>query len=291
MSSLKLKDNIKVEYDKENFVYHFYGLDTDKMKKVTSRAFSCLLGQNKWESTGKTILERFNGVIKEDIDPYYLVRGDIAEIIVKEFLENKYKTINVNVDLRTWDKEKVRYDNFGDNPKFGGLIDIAIAKPDKYRAVVEVKSKSVKDVEKIKESRGNIDEVLQGKFLSLLSGVPKCLMVYVFFDPNQEANIKEYIGTQKNIGYDVDSMIFAKEIIKNFKLKHTDFKILVFKYGIEEEKEDLKSQMEIAYKNLIHFKKNQSIAETYFTAQENFYLKDLAGHELTKEELESDLPF
>ena len=70
MSDFKLSNDIKVEYDKENYLFRFIGINADKMKKVTSRAFSCLLGQNQWESIGKVILERFNAVVKEQIDPY-----------------------------------------------------------------------------------------------------------------------------------------------------------------------------------------------------------------------------
>lgn len=293
MSDLKLKPDIKVEYDKENYNYRFDGINPDKMKKVTSRAFSCLLGHNQWESTGKTILERFNGVVKEDIDPYYMVRGDIAEILVKDFLKKQYKERNIDIELVTWDKEKVHYDNFSKNAKFGGLIDIAIAKPAKYRAVVEVKSKSIKDYGKIQKSRGNVDEVLQGKFLSVLAEVPKCLMIYVFFEPNQEQHIKEYIGAQKNIGYDIDSMMLAKEIIKSLKWSYDNCKIVVFKYDLSDEKnvKEIKSEMNVAYKNLVHFQKKQTIAETYFTNKENLYLKELAGVEPTLDEISEDLPF
>jgi len=292
MGVLKLKKGITVEYDRENFIYHFYGLDTNEMKKVTSRAFSCLLGQNEWESIGKTILERFKAVQKEEIDPYYMVRGDMAELLVKDYIQDFYKKKNINVELKTWKKEEVKYDNFSSNDKYGGLIDIAIAKPQDFRAVIEVKSKSLKDYGKINESKGNIDEVLQGKFLSFLSQVDKCLMVYVFFTPNQEKQIKEYIETQKTIGYEIqDTMIYAKEIIDKLKFDYKNLKISIFKYDISKEKEEIKDQMKVAYNNLVHFKEKQTIAESYFTQRENLYLKDLAGHELTKEELEDNKPF
>ena len=154
MSDLKLKPSVKVTYDKENDSYTFGHFDETKMKKVTSRAFSCLLGNNPFESVGKTILERFKLIPYQDIDEYWAIRGDMAELLVLDFLKESYKQKGIDIDLRTWTKEEVSYDNFKKNEKFGGLLDIAISSPKEYRAVIEVKSKSLKDVDKITKNVG-----------------------------------------------------------------------------------------------------------------------------------------
>ena len=141
MSDFKLKTSVGVTYDKTNDSYVFSHFDETKGKKVTSRAFSCLLGDNHFESVGKTILERFKLTEYIAIDEYWGVRGDMAELLVLDFLKEMYAKQGIELDLRTWTKEEVSYDNFSRNPKFGGLLDIAIANPEEHRAVIEVKSK------------------------------------------------------------------------------------------------------------------------------------------------------
>lgn len=289
MGDFKLKSSVDVKYDKVNDVYVFGHFDETKMKKVTSRAFSCLLGKNFFTSVGQTILERFKLIESQDIDKYWGVRGDMAELLVAEFLTESYKQNGVELKLKTWTKEEVNYDNFSRNEKFGGLLDIAISQPEKYRAVVEVKSKSMKDVEKITKSCGNIEEVLQGKFLTYLSNVSKCLMVYVFFTKDQEQEIKNYVkeNDQKYPG-----MNFAKMLIAKMDMDYTSVKILVFKHNLdiprEKDKEgnigfvvpnDFKSDMTETHGILMDFKQTKSIPSSFFGVNEILYLKELTGQD------------
>jgi hypothetical protein len=294
MSDFRLQKGINVTYDKDMYQFEFEGIDFFKHKKVTSRAFSCLIGENQWESIGKTLLERFRAIEKEDIDIYYMVRGDMAELLVIEYLKNHFDKKHIPIDLRTWDKEKIGYDNFPNNDRFGGMIDIAIANPQEQRAVIEVKSKSEKDIPYIKKNRGNIDEVLQGQFMTKLSpNVDKCLMVYVFFTQNQEEYIKEYIGTQQQIGYPIESRYLAKEIIKTMKWSFGSCKIMVFKYDISDEitNKDLETKMKVAYNNMLHFRDNHTISEAFFSREEIKYLKELAKKNGSEVPEEIDEPF
>jgi len=267
MSDFTLKKEISVVYDKEKSTYTFGNVNVEKGKKVTSRAFPTLLGKNKYESSGKATLERFGLIEKEQIDPYWLVRGNLAEKIVYNFLLNHYKEQKgVDVKLTTWKKEEINYDNFPKNEKFGGMIDIAISQPPEYRAVVEVKSKSMKDYDLIKENKGNEEEVLQGLFLAYLSKSEKCLMAYVFFTPEQEKQIKDAMtnGTQKDIGFQ-------------------EVKILMFKHLVPS---DMVSQTNFSYQCLEWFKKDTTIASNRFSQEENDYLHKLSGNAV-----EDELPF
>lgn len=275
MSDFKLKTSVEVTYDKENDSYVFGHFDETKFKKVTSRAFSCLLGDNHFESIGKTILERFKLLEYIAIDEYWGVRGDMAELLVIDFMEQSYKKQGIELDLRTWTKEEVSYDNFKKNKKFGGLLDIAIANPEEHRAVIEVKSKSLKDVDKIKGNRGNIEEVLQGKFLTYLSNVSKCLMVYVFFTPEQESTIKNYVkeNTQTYPGQN-----FAKMLIAKMDLTPSDMKILVFKHTIDS-LTDFNDDMNKAYDTLLNFQNTKSIPSKLFGANDISLLKELTGQD------------
>jgi len=274
MSSFKLKPSVKVDYDKENDSYIFGHFDETKYKKVTSRAFSCLLGSNPYESVGKTILERFKLTEYQDIDEYWGVRGDMAELLVLDFLKESYKQKGVDIELRTWTKEEVNYDNFSLNEKFGGLLDIAIASPEKYRAVIEVKSKSMKDVDKIKRNRGNIEEVLQGKFLTHLSSVTKCLMIYVFFTPEQEQEIKKYIKEKNESNNKYTTRNFAKMLLLKMDLTPSNMKILVFKHTLALPKE-FDDSMNQTYDLLMDFKKTKTIKSSMFSANDLALLKEL----------------
>lgn len=270
MSDFTLKKEIGVSYDKEKFVYKFENVNVQKGKKVTSRAFPSLLNKNKFESVGKTLLERFSLIEKEQIDPYYLVRGNLAEKIVYDYLLNHYKEKKgVDIILTTWKKEDIGYDNFPKNEKFGGMIDIAISQPAEYRAVVEVKSKSMKDYDLIKGNKGNEEEVLQGLFLAYLSKVDKCLMAYVFFTPEQEQQIKDTMknGTSADIGFQ-------------------EVKIQMFKHMVPDE--NIPTLTTVAYQNIELFKKTTTIASTYFSQSENQYLKSLVKDLVIEDE---DLPF
>jgi hypothetical protein len=267
MGGFTLKNGITVEYDSENSKFVFTNADVQKGRKITSRAFPSILGKNKWESSGKTILERYGLIEKEQIDPYYLVRGNLAEKIAYDYLKNHYKTKkNTDITLATWNKDEIHYDNFPKNEKFGGMIDIAISSPQEFRAVVEVKSKSMKDFESIKGNNGNEEEVLQGVFLTYLSQAEKCLMVYVFFTPEQEKAIKD--GTGQNIGFE-------------------DVKIMVFKHMVSDY--DMPTLTTVAFQNLQLFKASRSIASIYFSKEECDYLQKLAGGEMHI--IEDDLPF
>ena len=261
MGDLKLKKEVGVSYDSEKFLYTFQNVDTNKMKKVFSRSFPCLLGKNKYESIGKTILERYGAIEKEQIDPYYLTRGDLAEKLVYDYLKSFYQEkLKIELTLNTWEKKDINFDNFGRNEKFGGMIDIAISKPKDFRAVVEVKSKSMKDLETIKESKGNEEEVMQGLFLSYLSKVDKCLMAYVFFTPEQEQEIKK----------------------GNLNFTYKDVTILMFKHMVDFPKMDTLTK--VAYSTVSLFAKNISIASEYFSTSENQYLQSFVNGGL-------DLPF
>lgn len=278
MGQLKLKKGTRVKYNDQTGLYEFPTAKGGKFKKLASRTFPCLMGVNPYESIGKTILERFKLTEKEEIDEYWGIRGDIAELLVLDFLRESYKKQGIEVELKTWDKKEVSYDNFSRNEKFGGLLDIAIASPKEHRAVVEVKSKSMKDYDKIKANKGNKEEVLQGIFLTKLSNVSKCLMVYVFFTPDQEQTIKNYIIEKNENNQSYTTRNFAEMLIMKMGLEYTSVKIQVFKHMIEAPNK-LKKDMETVYKYLVDFKTTGTLPKSYFSTNEQYYLNDLAGVE------------
>ena len=223
-----------------------------------------------------------------EIDKYYSVRGDMAELLTLTFLTNHYKSKGIDVELMTWDKNKVQYDNFRHNEKFGGLLDIGIKSPENLRAVVEVKSKSLKDIDKIKKSRGNIEEVQQGLFLTYLSNmtrageyqntIKKCLMVYVFFTPDQESAIENYTSQKELNEPGFDTRKFAKELINEMGLiPGKSCKISIFKHELLSPP-SFKQSMDSSYQRLLEFGESRMISEEEFSFVERDYLDELSGN-------------
>lgn len=278
MGYFKLKAGQKVRYENGDYIFDFQ----DKPhKKITSRIFPCLLRKNKYQSIGQTILERYNLTRKEIIDPFYIVRGEIAETLAFEYLKSKGYT-----DLKTFDKDKYDYDNFPNNRKFGGLIDIAIVSPDEDRAVVEVKSKSLSQFKKIEESKGEKAEILQGLLLTELSPrVNKCKMIYVFFTEVRENIIRDSISRDFADGYDINEKVMATKIINKNNWTHKHVRILEFDYYTNEQ---LKKDMDKTYSILHEFSKTKRLPETYFRKEQREYLNDYIG--IKSEEI-LDLPF
>ena len=152
--------------------------DEAEAKKITGTKFPVLLGKNPHKKRGDQMLEMF-GLYKEEVNPYFLKRGDIGEALVNQtFKENGYKT-------KTWKKKEINYDNFPENEDFGGMIDIFIEKP--IKNVIEVKTKNLKDYSKIVQE-GNEHEELQGMLYAYLKQVD-LIMVWVFFNDETERTI------------------------------------------------------------------------------------------------------
>lgn len=187
-------------------------------KKITGTTFGTLLGVNEYSKKGDGVLQNL-GLYKSKVDPFFTKRGDIAEKIVA------YKMKNKGLEIKTWDKEEIKFDNFPKNKQFGGMIDIAITSP--YRCVVECKSKNISKLEDVKKNP-NLNYEAQAKFYSYHSKCPLTKLVYVFFTDEQEKAIKE--------GHSIN---WAKENIK------------IWGYDIQWDEEIMQKQLEecLAYRN------------------------------------------
>lgn len=151
-----------------------------KAKKITATSFYGLLGENKFKPKGDYLLSVL-GLLKEPFDPFYTKRGEIAEKVLNQWLQEKgYAT-------KTWDKWEINFDNFPKHSELGGMIDIAIIQP--FRCVVECKSKNIKDEEKIKRFP-NQEQEHQALFYGYMSKCDKIKIIYVFFTDEQENAIR-----------------------------------------------------------------------------------------------------
>ena len=131
---------------------------TIKKKKITGHSFVDLCSLNPFSKKGDCVLNML-GVYKPPFDNKYLYRGDIAEVLVLKKMQEKYKDIKL-IRYTEEDKKANNYDFFHEYVNCGGIPDIII--PD--ISLVEVKSKSMKDYDKI--SNGDIPkhELYQGLY-------------------------------------------------------------------------------------------------------------------------------
>lgn len=151
-------------------------------KKITATSFYGLLGGNKFKPKGDYLLSVL-GLLKEQIDPFYTQRGEIAEELVNSWLKTRGFT------TKTWDRYEIGFDNFKQHSKLGGMIDIAITSPS--RTVVECKSKNIKDEQKIKKFP-NQEQEHQALFYGYMSKCKDVKLIYVFFTDEQEHLIRNY---------------------------------------------------------------------------------------------------
>ena len=146
-------------------------------KKISGHTFVALLGLDPFKKPGDALLE-MHRIIKSEVDPKWLKRGSFAEQIINKVYSRDYHTI-------TYDAKEIKYDNFPDNPTFGGIIDIEI--PDKH-TLVEVKSKSLDKKEMIVNNPPE-SEIYQAALYAYLRGYEQFIMEWVFFDNQTEEEI------------------------------------------------------------------------------------------------------
>jgi len=269
---VKLKKDVLFTYDEDSKSYVFHISSGVKVKKVTSRMFPILIGKNTFNGVGYGVLDRVGLLDFEPIDPFYAVRGAIAEYFVYHYLKNTYKKHGIDLIMKAFNTKASGYDVFKSNERFSGVPDIGISKPDKYRAVVEVKSKNIKSYEYIIDKKEvPEEEVLQGKMLSHLSKVDKLLIAYVFFTDEQEEAIKRAMHTIKDVN-DFDVPEFCARIILGLNQVILNDKTII-KYDINHE--EVLDDMNVAYENLHRIAKDGVIHASHFTVQEQEYLDNL----------------
>ena len=159
-------------------------------KKITGTNIAELAGLSKFKPRGDMVLSMM-GLVKEDFDPFYTVRGDLAEqLAYKSLTRRGFKCV-------TYDKKTYHYDNFPENPYFGGLIDIEI--PSK-NTLYEIKSKNIKDYDKIVKFGDNCQEE-QAMHYGWLRGYKEVHIMWIFFDDETEKIIKnnQPVTSYKNL--------------------------------------------------------------------------------------------
>ena len=159
-------------------------------KKITGTTYPDMAGLNKFKPKGDCILSML-GYVKEPFDEFYTKRGELAEKLALQSLTKRGKKCVV------YDKKAVDYDNFKNNPYFGGLIDIEIPSEN---TLYEIKSKNIKDYDKI-VSKGDLVQEEQALHYGYLRQYKEVHIMWIFFDDNSEAEIRagKPVSTYKNL--------------------------------------------------------------------------------------------
>jgi len=227
-NEFKIKSDVKLRSDGS----HVY-IEYDKCfaKKITSRAFPTLINKNEWQSEGVELLGLLNLLERtDDIDPFYMFRGDVAEHFVGKYVAeifgNRFGKENVEVIIfgdkqftygDQWHYDK---DTKKGNKDFGGRMDIGVkvTMPDGTIKIfiIEVKSKThtvynyveienevtgektmntvVKksDYQTIAVEHQYPDtETYQGRFLANMGNQAQVTMFWVFFNDKQEQELRD----------------------------------------------------------------------------------------------------
>lgn len=158
-------------------------------KKVFTSKFGSLIDLDPYNKRGDMVLQIFKVVPKDEFDPFYKWRGDSAEEYVMINLYNSYP------DLKWYgamENLKNNYDMFEENKDFGGVLDFTYTKKiSKLPCSLEIKSKNIKNYEKILKNGPDKVHIAQASLGAYLAKMNDYDILYVFFTDEQEQRIRQ----------------------------------------------------------------------------------------------------
>lgn len=107
-----------------------------KQKKITGTRLATILGLNKFNSPFSAWAE-MTGLYKPVIPDKYLKVGQVLERPIIKEIEDMY-----GFKIKTFDKNEIRFDNFKDNPIFGGMVD---GIDEDKKILIEIKTTNIKN--------------------------------------------------------------------------------------------------------------------------------------------------
>lgn len=159
-------------------------------KKITGTNISDLAGLNPFKPRGDAVLFML-GYVQEPFDEFYTKRGALAEKLAAISLRKR------GLNPITYNPREINWDNFPDNPYFGGLIDIELPNE---KTIYEIKSKSIADYDKISRFGDKVQEQ-QAMHYAWLRGYSEAHIMWIFFDTLSENLIRnnQPLTTYKNL--------------------------------------------------------------------------------------------
>lgn len=120
----------------ENEIKVTSGFNQLKQKKITGTRLATILGLNKFNSPFSAWTEMI-GLYKPVIPDQYLKVGQVLEKPIIKAIEDMY-----DFNIKTFDKNEIKFDNFKDNPIFGGMVD---GIDYDRKTLIEIKTTNVKN--------------------------------------------------------------------------------------------------------------------------------------------------
>lgn len=150
-----------------------------RKSKISGHTFVQLDELDPFTKWGDALIYMHGILPKETIDEKYMLRGDFTEQLIRYV----YKRDGHKIEFH--DAKSVGYDDFKQVAIWGGLYDILLPEEKK---VIEIKSKSMKDYDKIYREMPSY-EVMQGMYYAYLLNYNYFIMEYVFYDEETEKEI------------------------------------------------------------------------------------------------------
>ena len=163
----------------------------DKIRetKIFSSKYPALIGASDFTKPGDAMLEMWDLVPKEPFDPFYTLRGEIAEQRVEHAFKHNGATYKHFGSESS--KNKV-FDLFTSNKFFGGVYDFVVRNDEDDLINCEVKATNIKNMPYMNEPRK--EHVKQAELATYLGNLSICTIIYVFFDDESEQKIKEWMN-------------------------------------------------------------------------------------------------
>lgn len=191
--------------------------------KIFSSKFGGLVGQDDFNKRGDIVLKMFK-IINEPFDEFYKWRGDSAEEFVYFNISSRFKDLKWYGETVSLSGKKT-FDMFN-NEHFGAVLDFTYTDYIENETIsLEIKSKNIKDYEKIQKNGAQNSHIAQAELAAYLGGYKKFNILYIFFTDEQEQMIKEA----------KESVLFSEN----------ELKIFMCRFEVNEEK--IKLQMNDAW--------------------------------------------
>ena len=280
-------DKIKLHLD-NNYLY--YDTKIIKTPKISSHTLVDLLGFNSYSSPGKTLMNMFGLLAKTKIEPYQEVKGGIAEVFAKRYLQKKYKHA---IDIESFTVSQFKdtgMNQFPEAAPFSGVLDLMLHFRDTTRMTVEVKSKEMKDYDLIaKMNQFPKEQVVQGANQAILAGTTRYLMLWIFLTPalskllkaltKMKAQTKKLVdsnGNERVVDYEDNLWIWGYDFERAVdELEITEDHFLFYSKEFEADPRMIGAYREKALKLYNDFYINRRIERKLFNRDEISELKKL----------------
>lgn len=276
-------DQIKLRLDKD---YLYYDSSLIKTPRISSHALVDLLGFNKYASPGKTLLNMFGLIKKSEIDPYQEYKGGIAEVFAKRYLQKKYGS---QVDVESFTVSQfTNFNQFPEEEPFSGVLDLMLHFKNSSKMTVEVKSKEMREYEKIAQMQiYPKEQMVQGANQAILAKTERYMMLWIFISPALSKLLKKLAekhkvyktildetGVEKTFELEEDLWIWGKDFDKAVEdLEITENDMLFHAKEFDVDPRMVKAYREKALQLYNEFYMNRRIDKKLFQRDELNMLK------------------